>query len=346
MTTNITEKPKQDDSAEHKLNRKDIIHLGFQNKTRGEAAFNAISYVGFGYFIVTATSVLMTWLLHDTKGPASFFKKNISERLVTETTKKYGFGDTAMNIVTLFIGGTIASVLPVKWLEDRKSKAVKKLDYMLYTEDQFYNDPKIQAAHKELDELPKQTWLSVFSSRVVAFAATFAVFFAIGGKDSILGKKLGTSLDEFSTVAGRKIDSFFSKNNPHALEQIENATKLSAKEITRAADVNGKNIGDRIPSRVFSYISLDAVYTLITSVSLWVSTRIFGAVMGVDAKKAAAIAENKHAKKTHANAPAHSPTPVHADELPVKQELPETKISAPTHIDRVAEPQHTAELTA
>ena len=321
MAADITEKPKEDDSTEHKLGRKEIIHLGFQNKTRGEAAFNLISYVGFGYFVVTATSVLATWLLRDVKPVAGKFEKWFTAPI----TKHTGISSGIMNILTLFAGGTVASVLPVKWLEDRKPQVVKKLDYMLYDENQFYNDPKIAAAHKELDEMPKQTWITVFGSRVVAFAATFAVYFTLGGnksplakaiKDTSFAKKFGKSLDEMSIKVGRWLDGKLGKNNEKVAIYIENAirenearmvknygdTPLAGYEIIRDkvdANKNGSLAkGDRVLSRVYNYIGLDGFYTLITSVTLWVSTRIFGAVMGMDAKKAAAIAELDSAAET------------------------------------------------
>ena len=350
MNQDSTVKTTEDDNGEHKFNRKEVIHLGFQNKTRGEAAFNAISYIGDGYFVVTALSVFATWLMND-KLPGM-------GKSIRAAAEKIRLPASIGTIATLFIGGTIASVFPVKLLEDHKPTGVKKLDYLLYSEDQFYNDPKIQAAHKELDELPKQTWWSVLGSRVVAFGATFAVFLAMGGNKSPLAKATGHSLDELSIKAGRGIDRWMNKNNLQALGEIEHAFKLNEAIIPQAfgkkllpvhevmRDANGVK-GDRIPSRVYSYIVLDAFYTAITSVSLWVSTRVFGAMVGQDAKVAAAKAEIRHHKKLHSPIAAEAVKhPVSSDEAPEQPAVPDAKITSPIRIERVAEPQRTAELSA
>ena len=59
--------PDDQTAAEIRRNRRDVIREGFKNKTRGEAWFNGISYIGVGYGLVTAVSVFLTWLMRDTK---------------------------------------------------------------------------------------------------------------------------------------------------------------------------------------------------------------------------------------------------------------------------------------
>jgi hypothetical protein len=350
VATDITEKTHNDDD-ELKLNRKEVIHLGFQNKTRGEAAFNLISYAGFGYFVVTATSVLATWLLRDSKAFGPTFEKQITTRFVNTRVAKFLHIDTSvMNILTLFAGGTIASVLPVKWLEDRKPKVVKKLDYMLYSEDQFYNDPKIKEAHKELDEMPKQTWLSVFGSRIVAFVATFSVLFIIGGNKSPIARLTGGSLDQGSIRFGRWMDKVVHKAEPEALALTLKTNRERMNPALGAKALGGEEVirdavgGDSIASRVWSYVGLDAFYTLITSASLWISTRVFGAIVGKVNKPNISAATLAAEQKESILAPFESKdvAPAPAQETTT----PPTRITAPVHMERVAEPRHSAELSA
>lgn len=364
MSTDITNQPQQDDSDEHKLNRKEVIHLGFQNKTKGEAAFNAISYIGFGYFVVTATSVLMTFLMQDSKALGWMGKQ------LKETSLRFHLPPSFGNIGSLFIGGTIASVLPVKWLEGNKPLFVKKLDHLFYDDEQYANDPKIQIAHQELDELPKQTWGSVLGSRVVAFAATLGVFLLAGSNKSPVYKwtREKFSLDKASVELGRATDKLFNHGTESVIEDIKAATKENKRRMGLPEEhpdymINSDVIRpddhrlepttpvDRKVSRVFSYIWLDAFYTAITSASLWVSTRVFGAVIGQKQPTISAqqeketytplfVHKNANALALPAKSAASEPT------LETPPNHPTTTVGSSVHLERVAEPHHSAELTA
>ena len=78
-TENVTE---DQQAADNQRNRRDVIREGFKNKTRGEAWFNGISYIGVGYGLVTAVSVFLTWLMRDTKGA---FAQNFEKKQRTES---------------------------------------------------------------------------------------------------------------------------------------------------------------------------------------------------------------------------------------------------------------------
>jgi hypothetical protein len=252
------------------------------------------------------------------------------------------------NIATLFLGGTIASVLPVKWLEDKKPQIVKKLDRMLYNEAEF-NSPEIQEAHKELDEMPKQTWLSVFGSRVVAFAATLSVFLAMGSNKSPLAKHTGESIDKRSIQFGRWFDKLLHRNNSEVVAQIEKATATNLEKMSPVHGdsalkglevIRGDVGGDRVASRVWSYISLDAFYTAITSASLFVFTRIFGGLVG----KAPDAPSSPH--KAASNTPKAATLAPSMQATPHQHDTPSATITSPALLERLAQPQQTAELTA
>ncbi len=333
------------ESHDHSWKKQDVIREGFKNKTRGEAWFNGFSYVGIGYGLVTATSVFMTWLLNDTKkfsGTYGAFAKS--------ATSKLGLHSSFANIAALFLGGTIASVLPVKWLEDKKPQIVKRLDRMLYSDAEL-NDPKMIAAHKELDDMPKQTWASVFSSRVVAFGATLSVFLLMGSNKSPLAKHTGESIDKRSIQFGRWFDKLIHRDNPEIIQAIEAAqkTNLAKMSSVHGADalkglevIRDKVGGDRITSRIWSYIGLDAFYTAITSSSLFVFTRIFGGLIG----KAPATST-----KTHTTTQSNPILPPEIHTAPVPDErtasyAPNAQITSATHLSRLAAPSQTPELTA
>lgn len=346
----------QDDKADaqdkHQWKRKEIISEGFKNKTKGEALFNKITYIGAGYGLVTATSVYMTWLLRDTKRIAPIFNK-----YAKAATAKFKLPESIANIMTLFAGGTLASVLPVKWLEDRKPELVKKFDRMLYT-DEEYHSPEIQASHKELEEMPKQTWLSVTGSRVVAFGATLAAYFALGPNNSKFAKATGHSIDSVAAQLGRKTDRLINHNNPEAIAQIERAIETNVKRIaltkqnvlTGDSAVHGleivrdKEAGDRLATRVYNYIGMDAIYCAVTSALLFVGTRVFGGIFAKkQTEKAAMLTPSAPTSNATSNDTDASSTPT---KILQSSNAPQATISHPIHFDRVVKPAVAAELTA
>lgn len=352
-----------------------VIADGFRNHTRGETLFNRITYLGVGYFGVTAVSVFLTWLLRDSKSMSPKFEQ-FTERLVKAAEKSpvKGLGNfiySNMTILTLFLGGSLASVLPVKWLEDNKAKLVKSFDRRIYGKEVADNDPEIKAAHEAMEAMPKQTWGSVAASRILAFATTFGTSFLLGSEKTPVGRKFNTSIDDVSTRVGRKLDRALSKNNPAAQEAIDKAIEANFKathadgtpvkqqtvmrdwsgnierldangNLSKAEHVDWK-IGtgaDRIRSRVLSYITLDGLYTVVTSATLYIFTRVLAPILGKKqkAKEEAQAAQSPQEAVVHTEA-----------QSPVVEEkaspAPHTHVSKPTHHQRLAEPV-AQELTA
>ena len=337
-----------------------VFGEGFRNRTKGESLFNKISYFGFGYVLTTAVSIAMTWALADNKRLGPKYKE-----ITDPIFAKLKIPESFRSISTLFIGGTVASVLPVKWLEDSKKTLVHKFDRLYYTDEQIANDPTIQQAYKALDAEPKQTWLSVFSSRVVAFAATFTVFKLMGSNESLLARKTGESIDKRSTQAGRYLDKLFSGNNAKIVAEVEEAaaSNLKAVEATKELPMGAKGkvsgievmrdnpygAPDRIRSRIWSYITLDAFYTAITSSTLFVFTRILAPIMGKKSQvPEAAVAVDTAKPVVQETAPAVEERPVAKtkDHAPEPTHAPRTSVSQTTHHERVsAAPVH-QEVTA
>lgn len=351
----------------HPLKRSEVIAEGFRNRTKGEALFNKISYIGFGYFLVTAVSIFMTWLLRDTRRIAPKFAESAKK-----VTEKFGLHHDIIDIGTLFLGGSIASVLPVKWLEDRKSELVKKFDRFYYTDDQIKNTPSIQAAYKELDTLPKQTWLSVAGSRIVAFAATFSLYALAGSNKGPLAKLTGESISKRAIQFGRWMDKLWHRSNPAVVAEIEAS---AAENIRRMSSTYGDKAlkglelmregphADRVASRIWSYTGLDGLYTLVTSGTLFVGTRVLGGLWGKQApgpsdhpssldqlKSQAALAQQSAGGKKPA-AVEEVPEPVAprakaAPEQAAKREIPTHHVAQPHYAERLhthaSEPHVTA----
>lgn len=315
--------PASDDSKRSKGKMTD----GFKNRTRGEGLFNFAAYAGVGYFGVTGFSVFLTWLLRDQKQVSKFYN-GLTNKIIEwtkgaregERLEKYAKTvDSDMTIATLFTGGTIMSVLPIKWLEDNKAKFVNGADNFLYGKEKAESDPTILAAHAELEAAPKQTWMSVFGSRLLAFAATFGTAWVMGSNGSPLAKATGHSIDKHSARAGRWIDGALHHKDRGIVETIDRARKDNPIGINRDGNplqqwmVNKgqDHAPDRVTSRVWSYITLDGFYTLITGGALYVFTRLLAPIFDrkQDAAPSAGGQVQVHTPAATAQATATARTP-------------------------------------
>jgi hypothetical protein len=310
--------------APHRHKRTDYIAEGFRNKTKGEGLFNLLTYTGVGLFGVTAFSVFATWLLKDSRffskqfeGTVEKLTDRFSKNAATRTATR-DFIDDKLTIAALFTGGSIMSVLPIKWLEDSKAKIVKSFDYLIYGEERALNDPSIQQAHRELEEAPSQTWLSIGASRVSAFLATYGTSLLGGSMGSPLGKLSGHSIKSVSAGAGRAIDKAL-QGDAHIVEQIKTAQAASPHEIMK---------NEREATKIWSYITMDAFYTAITSYTLFAFTRVFGAFFG---KESALDMQAEHAAvlPAAASAPASNIAAAH-------DEKPRATVAQAVHHDRLS----------
>lgn len=273
------------DRALKRARERDAVSEGFKAHTEGEKRFNDLTYTLVGYFGVTSFSVFLTWLLKDTK----FFSKHFNNAVDALTNKmdflykaspknRHDFFETFMTIGTLFTGGTIVSVFPVKWLEDNKAKLVKHFDKEIYGEDVVNSDPDIQAAHQIMDEQPKQTWKSVLGSRVTAFVATYGTMLAIGTNTGFISRHIGTSFDTLGIQFGRWAGRILNHGNSEKIEQIEKAIVKNREIDPHHVNLRKQNEHDTGWTRILSYAGMDALYTVITAVGLFVSTRVLAPV--------------------------------------------------------------------
>ncbi len=320
----------EDRAQANQQTRSTIIAEGFRSHTRGERLFNQLTYTGVGFFGVTAVSVLLTWILRDHPRTSPHY-----EQFVQKISARFPKFEQAINsnatIATLFAGGTLVSVLPVKWLEDNKARLVKKFDRMYYGEDGVANNPDVVAAHEAMESMPKQTWGSVFFSRIFAFAATLGTSLLLGSNKSPLARATGESIDRRSTELGRWLDKRLGKNTPAIVQEVEAATAANKAMTDRGTEILRTGAHpDRVRSRILSYIGLDGFYTVITSVTLYAFTRILAPILG---KKQAA---SHTAASTEPTVPSSLQTTATA--LDKTAEMPSAQVSETTHQQRVSEP--------
>lgn len=256
---------------------------GFQNHTAGEQRFNRLAYGGFAYLGVMAISIFTSWLLRDSHafGPryqklVGAVQRGLRGSRSGEALAKFNQAvDSNMTIAAFFAGGTVASAIPIKQMEDHKAEIVETFDRQIYGRERVETDPQILEAHARLRAAPKQTWLSVMTSRLAAFAVTFGTSLLMGSQSSGFARLTGHSIDRDSAWLGRRLDRLLHAGNPEVVAQIARSAKASPNHILR----HGPQ-ADRVVSRLLSYIGLDAFYTAITAGTLYACTRLLAPFIG------------------------------------------------------------------
>ena len=176
----------------------------------------------------------------------------------------------------------------------------------------------------------------------------------MGSNKSPRANATGHSLDEVSIKFGRGADRLLNRNNPEALAKIDQAlaTNLARMKSTGPDALSGLEVvrdvanGDRATSKVWSYVAIDAIYTAITSISLFVSTRILGGLIGKEQSPTYPTKRSKQTlttNRTPAAATTEEQTPAYSTAANPMQ--PNTKLAHAVHLERVSQPALAHELT-
>jgi hypothetical protein len=177
----VTSNEQATDESKHKhLHAPIHLEPTPRKKTWGEKMFNLGVYGGFA---LGGNELLGTWTMVKAKHG---FLQNIYNSFTKLFTQHAGKAFVPKYITsgrmpaTLFacISGNFM-VPPIMYYENHKGEKVRKLDRKHYG-DRCNTDPEIIAAHKEMDEAPKQSWGSLWKGRV-------ATVFAAVGVDSLIG---------------------------------------------------------------------------------------------------------------------------------------------------------------
>ncbi len=316
------------------------VREGFQNRTRGEKKFNITTYFGLGYVGVWAFSLFASWLFRDSKWVSPHYENGvqaITRGVASATGKNYDQLLTPVrkyaNIASLFVGGTLVSIIPIKWREDHKHEIVKKYDEEIYGKFATENDPIIKAAHEEIRTAPQQTWLSVFASRFTSFVVTFTS-----------AALIGNNIEKISTHFGRNVASRFS-DAAKAQTQIAKAVP----KYENALLTEPKNLqADHVYARIGHDAAADGMYTVLTSGALYVFTRVFapffdkrdritGQPQTREAKHHQPIAKNAHIPANNNHREAENDNDL---------ATPKAQVNAVQAQARVAAPPREASVTA
>ncbi len=153
-------------------------------KTWGEKLFDWKTYAGVALIGNEAASLVITTQAEHGIGKQwhkrqmDYFKTLEGKPFVPDYVSK----GHLFKILIAVIGGM--TVVPfVKYLEDHKGEIVRKSDRKHYGS-QADTDPAIIAAHKEMDEAPKQTWGSLWKGRVLTVFAAIGLDWLVGCKDA------------------------------------------------------------------------------------------------------------------------------------------------------------------
>lgn len=258
--------------------------------TAGEKKFDFMAYTGLGYIANVALSLGAVYWVERTHMGQNFMKGFV------EGTKKLFpklKAATAQYLASksFFLTGGFAVLVPMKMLEDRKVELIKKYDRDIYG-DAVDSDPNIIKAHKDLEKAPSQTWSSIMLSRVTALIPFYATMTVLWSHDSPLSKatKGQVYFDKPITAVSRSIGKVVGKitNNGEAVNRIEQLEKNHNHCIKEG------HVDHRDPnySALPYYFISEAITSAIVARAVYLLTRVFGATLGTEDKKTAAIAKS------------------------------------------------------
>lgn len=226
-----------------------------RKKTRGERLFDFTVYAGIMWGVNELITTIIGRGIMKGEGVLEWGTKQATGR--PELLKsKYdalmskipgGFvgtvGKQAINIFILTIGGNI--LVPVaKFLEDRKGKIVRWTDSWLESKDTKHTE-RLEQAHTEMDNAPKQSWGSLWEGRGTVLGAAILIDFFIGGNDAPSTKLLkNTPLNDWSSMtrASTSVTRLFTSIlKPSMRETIKNARAISPHTIVESVESALKN---------------------------------------------------------------------------------------------------------
>ncbi len=164
-----------------------------RDKTLGEQVFDYFTYGGFTLIgNEWLSTVIMGHVLRDKDGKETRFTK-LYEKSQAFFSKHLSFiksdyihKDGMFNYILWACIGGMFLVPPVKLLEDNKGTIVRKLDDVLHGNNSD-SDPKLASAHKEMDDAPHQSWVSLGQGRIFVVVFAQIVHFLIGWPKAISG---------------------------------------------------------------------------------------------------------------------------------------------------------------
>lgn len=254
--------------------------------SKGERAFDWLVYGGMNY---VGTFILTIPVAYSMKFGLLKNSYNSCHEWLMNRGLSSGWATKLLDTTTLSMGGNLM-VVPIKILEDNKRGIVDGLNKQL-------GDDGPNA--KNVEDAPKQDWLSLLKSRVVAWGVVFASF---TGADWLMKGKFGEFSESFGRGTNRMIKAPFHKNVPEALQADAKLYESLAEQITqKGADKTALRSQmaelttklEPFETRRFAYGKLGAVDVFATAAAvslLYAGSRIFSKPREADgAREAASI---------------------------------------------------------
>jgi hypothetical protein len=224
--------------------------------TFGEGGFDIITYGGFalagnellsGRIGDKLTKPKGQWhsfynkgmgALHSLFGKGDEFKAGNKNKWIAEGCYMFA----------LTLGGHLMAI-PVKLLEDVKKPIVKWIDAQHYGKE-AKTDPKIIAAHKELDAEPEKTWGSIAQSRGVTVVSAVASQYVICSTDALSTKPFKdtvfekwSSLDRIITQIVRWAEGLFYPAKKDIIASYAKASPFTIQDCESNFAQKGKTYG-------------------------------------------------------------------------------------------------------
>jgi hypothetical protein len=194
------------------------VHLesAQRKKTAGERAFDLTTYGGVALLGNEAASLVITKSIEPEAIAGNSYRKFSSW---FESLNRYINRDTGKPILSKYIVDKDASALGarlpfllmatlggmlmvpfVKALEDNKGSIVRKFD-RLFHGNRADTDPELIAAHKEMDNAPKQSWSSLGWGRVTTVVSAAVADYAFGWRHALSTKLFGSEYASLDGIA-------------------------------------------------------------------------------------------------------------------------------------------------
>lgn len=227
-----------------------------EEMSKGEKAYNWLVYKGMNYWLNLGMSMVITDFFTHGKGKPLFDKGVRASTKALMGTKVFNekwadwLSRMALGTFSLNSGGNIL-VVPLKFLEDHKRKAVHWLNKNLYKDPQLGPDGREETPEQIhiVEEQPPQSWGNVIWRRLQGWAATTAV---------------GMSLD---ATFKKKLDEPYFNEKGHEVTYSYGQDRLAGGIVDAMKNLP---FGEQLlqypwVKRYAFYASLDSIYTYITS---------------------------------------------------------------------------------
>ena len=270
-------------------------------KTPAEKIFDFATYGGIGWVGNAALSTSLAYFMKYTKAGKPLYDKMVKGVANTLSPGNPKFLDSVnknAEVAALIVGGT-SLMLPVKMLEDNKSKVVRAIDKVIVGAKSLIGIRETQeeklekdAAFELLAQEPKQSWYSILRARFVGLAAVYATLNLVG---------------------------------PARNEKIENAVANAVNESFTKSEATKHFDQDKV-RKVSKLATLDVLYSMVAAAGLYIDSHFFN-----PPKKDKKIQGSTLSPLSPPNEETHwigHASKVEATEKPQKRELSHRKIAS------------------